>query len=122
MIEDNKLIEYFLELHSQIKVFHWAAIEYNKHSALDDLYSTMGKLIDKIVETYIAQYKKQPLKVFKITMNAHSDVSMLNKFLEVEREVIRKLQSKFKNMSEFQSIIDDMLIAFNQCIYLCNLK
>ncbi len=122
MIEDNKLIEYFLGVLGQIKVFHWATIEYSKHKALDDLHDSMSKLVDKIVETYIAHYKKQPIKVFKISMSAHSDVSTINKFLETEREAIRKLQVQFKSVSEIQSIIDDMLMAFNQSIYLCNLK
>ena len=56
-------------------------------------------------------------------MTAHSDLSKLDKFLEVERENIRKLYTtSFKSVSELQNILDEMLLCINQSIYLCNLK
>jgi hypothetical protein len=121
-MEESKLIEYFLGLLGQIKVFHWATQEYSKHKALDDLHSTMSGLVDKLIEVFIGRYKKQPLQNFKIEMGAHSDLSKLDKFLEGERENIRKLHTQFKSVSELQSVVDDMLLSMNQSIYLCNLK
>lgn len=122
MIEDKKLIAYFVGLLGQIKVFHWATTEYNKHQALDNLYSAMNTIVDKLIESYIGRYKKQPLKTYKISTEAHTDMTKLDTFLETECENIRKLLQHFKGVSEIQSLIDDMLIAFNQTIYLCNLK
>jgi hypothetical protein len=121
-MEEHKLIEYFLGILGQIKVFHWGTMEYGKHKALDELHSSMSGLVDKIVEIYMGHYKKQPLKNFKITMNAHSDLSKLEKFLESEKENIRKMHSQFKSLSEIQNIIDEMLMSFNQAIYLCRLS
>lgn len=123
-MEESKLMEYFLGLLGQIKVFHWATQEYSKHKALDDLHSKMSSLVDKFIEVFIGRYKKQPLKNFKIEMAAHSDMSKLEKFLEVERENIRKLHTTqfFKTVSELQNILDEMLLCINQSIYLCNLK
>ena len=122
MIDDNKLIEYFLGILCQIKVFHWATTHYSKHKALDDLHSSLSSKVDTLVECYIGRYKKQPLKAFKISMSAHSDLTKIDTFLESERETIRKLSPQFKTASEIQSIIDDILMLFNQAIYLCNLK
>jgi hypothetical protein len=122
-MEEGKLMEYFLGLLGQIKVFHWATQEYSKHKALDELHSKMQSLVDKFIEVFIGRYKKQPLKNFKIEMTAHSDLSKLDKFLEVERENIRKLHTtSFKNATELQNILDEMLLCINQSIYLCNLK
>lgn len=121
-MEEHKLIEYFLGLLNQIKVFHWATMEYGKHKALDELHSNMSSLVDKLVEVFIGRYKKQPIQNFKISMTAHSDMTKLNKFLEVERESIRKLHIHFKGVNEIQNIIDEMLVSMNQSIYLCNFR
>lgn len=121
-MEESKLMEYFLGLLGQIKVFHWATQEYCKHKALDNLHSSINTHVDKFIEVFIGRYKKQPLKNFKIEMTAHSDLSKLDKFLEVERENIRKLHAQLKTVSELQNILDEMLVAINQSIYLCNLK
>jgi hypothetical protein len=121
-MEENKFIEYFLGLLGQIKVFHWGTMEYGKHKALDELHSSLSGHVDKFIEVFMGHYKKQPIKNFKINMTAHSDLSKLEKFLETERENIRKLKGLFKSVSELQNIIDEMLATFNQSIYLCRLS
>jgi hypothetical protein len=121
-MEEGKLMEYFLGLLGQIKVFHWATMEYSKHKALDDLHASLNTYIDTFIEVFIGRYKKQPLKNFKIEMTAHSDLTKLDKFLEVERENIRKLHTQFKTVSELQNTLDEMLGSINKTIYLCNLK
>lgn len=122
MLEENKVMEYFLGLLGQIKVFHWATMSYAQHKALDGFHESLSGLVDTFVEVYIGRYKKQPIKSFKITMDAVSDTSKLDKFLEVERENVRKMHPVFNKSSELQNILDEMLAAFDQAIYLCNLK
>lgn len=121
-MEESKLMEYFLGVLGQIKVFHWVTQEYSKHKALDDLHSAMSSLVDRMIEVFIGRYKKQPVQNFKISMTAHADLTKLDKFLEVERENIRKLHTQFKSVTELQNILDEMLVSINQSIYLCNLK
>lgn len=122
MLEENKVMEYFLGLLGQIKVFHWATMSYAQHKALDEFHESLSGLVDKFVEVYIGRYKKQPLKSFKITMDAVSDTSKLDKFLETERETVRKMHPSFTKSSELQNILDEILAAFDQAIYLCNLQ
>lgn len=122
MLEENKVMEYFLGLLGQIKVFHWATMSYAQHKALDEFHESLSGLVDKFVEVYIGRYKKQPIKSFKITMDAVSDMTKLDKFLEVERENVRKMHPGFNKSSELQNILDEMLAAFDQAIYLCNLQ
>jgi len=122
MLEENKVMEYFLGLLGQIKVFHWATMSYGQHKALDDFHGSLSDLVDKFVEVYLGRYKKQPVKSFKISMDAVSDMSKLDKFLETERENVRKMHPVFNKSSELQNLLDEMLAAFDQAIYLCNLK
>lgn len=121
-MDEQKIIEYFLGLLGQIKLFHWATMSYAQHKALDEFHSALSGKIDNFVEVFIGKFKKQPFKNFKISMDAISDVSTLDKFLEKEREQIRKLHNQFKTSSELQNILDEMMSEFNKTIYLCNLK
>jgi hypothetical protein len=118
----KNLFEYFLGLIGQIKLFHFSTMKYSTHKTLDDFHEGLSDLIDKLLEVYIGRYNKQPLEIFEITMKATSDVSNLKSYLNTEREVIRGIRIKtFKNNSEIQNIIDEIIALFDRTIYLCNL-
>lgn len=121
-MEEQKVIEYFLGLLNQIKLFHWSTSSYAIHKALDDFHSSLSDKIDNFIEVYIGKFKKQPFKNFKINMEAVSDITKLDKFLESEREQVRKMHNQFKTASELQNILDEIMSEFNKTIYLCNLK
>lgn len=121
-MEEAKLMQKFLGMLGQIKVFHWATMSYAKHKALDELHGSMSELVDKFMEIYIGKHKSQPLKSFKITMDAQSDTSSLMKYLESERESLRVIHGQMKKETELQNILDEMMGAFSQAIYLCNLS
>ena len=121
-MEEQKIIEYFLGLLGQIKLFHWATMSYAQHKALDDLHGKLSEKVDDFIEVFVGKFKKQPFKNFKINMDATSDVSKIDKFLESERENIRKMHTQLKASSELQNILDEIMSEFNRAIYLCNLK
>ena len=70
-------IEYFLNLLSQIKLFHWSVMKYSQHIALDKLYSSLSDNIDKFI--YIGKFNRQPISKFTISMSASSDTSNIIK-------------------------------------------
>jgi hypothetical protein len=118
----KNLFEYFLGLIGQVKLFHFSTMKYSTHKTLDDFHEGLSDLIDKLLEVYIGRYNKQPLEIFEITMKATSDISNLKSYLNTEREVIRGIRNKtFKNNSEIQNIIDEIIALFDRTIYLCNL-
>ncbi len=122
-INEKILFEYFLGLLGQIKVFHWATINYSKHKALDDLHSSLSNDIDELMEVYIGKFQKQPLEIFSISMNATSNTKDLISYLEEQREFIRGIRNKnFKSYSEIQTILDNMLSSISRTIYLSNLE
>jgi hypothetical protein len=122
-INEKILFEYFLGLLGQIKVFHWATPSYSKHKALDDLHSSLSNDIDELMEVYIGKFERQPLEIFTISMNATSNTKDLIQYLQEQREYIRGIRNKnFKNYSEIQTILDNILSSVSRTIYLSKLE
>ena len=121
-MDEQKITEYFLGILAQVKMFHWATTSYATHKALDDFHGSLSGLVDSFVEVYIGRFKRQPLKVFKISMEATTDTSKLIQFLEAERETIRKMHSSLSKSTELQNILDEMMSEFNRTIYLTHLQ
>lgn len=120
-MDEQKITEYFLGILAQIKMFHWATTSYATHKALDDFHGSLSDHVDNFVETYIGRFKRQPIKVFKISTEATSDTSKIQQFLEAERETIRKMHVSLSKNTELQNILDEMMSEFNKAIYLINL-
>jgi len=122
-IEKN-LMEYFIGLLGQIKIYHWTTMSYVIHKALDELHSNLSDNIDEVMEVYIGKYNKQPINKFEINISAaNTDSSNIIDYLELERENIRGIRNKyFKSSTEIQNIIDNMLGNISKTIYLCKLK
>lgn len=120
---EKYLFEYFLSILGQIKVYHWSTMKYSTHKALDELHENLSSNIDDIIESYIGKFNIQPIKHFDINMSANSNVNNLIEFLEIEKINLKNIRSKhFKNCSELQNIVDEMLSSINKTIYLCNLQ
>lgn len=117
------LFEYFFGLVGQIKLFHFSTMKYSIHKILDDFHESLSDLVDKLLEVYIGNYKKQPLEFFEITTTATTNITNLISYLETEKEVIRGIRNKtFKTNSEIQNIMDEIVALFDRTIYLCKLE
>lgn len=121
MTEEQQLIQYFLGVLGQIKLFHWSTMQYNVHKALDDLHGSLSDKVDTIVESYIGRTKKQPLRTFVIENSATTDCSKLDKFLEKERDEVLKLSNKMAKYPEIVNVMEEIVSDFNKAIYLCKL-
>jgi len=98
-------------------------MKYSTHKALDELHENLSNNIDNIIESYIGKFNIQPIKHFDINMTANSNVNNLMEFLEIEKTNLKNIRNKhFKNCSELQNIVDEMLSSMNRTIYLCNLQ
>lgn len=122
-MNEKLLFEYFIGFLGQIKIFHWSTMKYSTHKALDDLHKNLSDFIDEFIEVYIGKFNKQPIELFKISVDATSDTSNLISYLEDQREFIRNIRNKqFKNLSEIQNILDSMISSISNTIYLCRLQ
>jgi len=97
-------------------------MKYNVHKALNKLHENMSDHVDMFVESYIARYKKQPLKKWTITTKADTEVEKIVSWLEEHRDTLDKMQKPFAKATELQNIIQDMLADFDTAIYLCKLS
>jgi hypothetical protein len=121
-MEEDKLIEYYLGLLGQIKLYHWSVMKYSKHVALDNLHSNLSDNIDKFVECYIGKYNKQPLPIFTINTTATSYTANIIGYLETQRENLKKIRNQFSKSTDLQNIIDEMTGNINQAVYLIKLE
>ena len=124
IMAEQDIIQYFLGIVSQIKVFHWATMSYAKHKALDDLHGSLSEKVDSFVECYIGRYKKQPLKSFSIQIRAMSDTSGLEKYLDATHEQLMSMHKAFdkEKATELCNILDEMMAEIDRTVYLCKLS
>ena len=120
-MDEVVVIQYMLGILSQIKLYHWTTMKYSVHKALDQLYDQMGSHVDLFVESYIARYKKQPLKKFTIQTKANTEIENLNDWLEEQRDTLDKMQKPFVKASELQNILQEMIADIETAMYLCKL-
>ena len=114
-----------LGLLDQTRLFHWSTMSYPRHVALGKLYEDLSGLIDKFIESYLGRFKKQPLKPFSVEILAATDPtsSRMAKYLEAERDKLIALRKGFeKTSSALQNILDEMVSAIDQTLYLLNLS
>jgi DNA-binding ferritin-like protein len=124
MADEQTILQYFVSVLSQIKLYHWATTSYAKHKALDELHEDLSNKVDLFVEAFIGRYKKQPLKVFTIETKGTTDTAntKIEKYLETERAKMVEMSKTFKNASELVNILDDMMALIDKTLYLCNLS
>lgn len=122
MAEEQKVLQYFMALISQVKLFHWATTSFAKHKALDDLHSALSDKVDLLVESYIGRTNKQPLKKFTLEMEATSDVTQIVAYLEKQRNYIVDLSKKWNKYPELQNQLQEIATEINKALYLCNLS
>jgi DNA-binding ferritin-like protein len=121
-MDEVHLIQFVFQLLHQVKLYHWATMSYSLHKALDDLHGSLGALTDKLVESYIGKYHRQPLKKFEIAISVNSDVSLpkVQKFLESANSSLSQMQRDIK-CSELQNIIDEIKGEIDNTLYLSRL-
>ena len=94
------------------------------NSLSQDITSSLSNNIDELMEVYIGKYERQPLEFFDISMKATSNSNGLLEYLKENREMIRNIirNKHFKNCSEIQNILDNILLSISKTIYLCKLE
>ena len=122
-MDEVHLIQFVFQLLHQVKLYHWATMSYSLHKALDDLHGSLSALTDKLVESYIGKFHRQPLKKFELSISVTSDaaVSKVQKFLESANSTLTQMQRDVK-CSELQNIIDELKGEIDNTLYLSRLS
>ena len=101
----------FLEFLNLVKMYHWNTHSYAEHKATDELYTELGKNIDRFVEIMLGD-KRLPTNTKIVILNTTRPVFIgkVNKF--------RTFLLKLTMAPDLMNIRDELLANVDQFIYL----
>lgn len=113
------IVENFLEVLNDIKIYHWNTRSYSQHKASDELYERLQTNIDKFVEVLLG---KREDRLEKLGHNLHlsSKKSIKHTVYEFRNYLIQ--MDKCLSDTDLLNIRDEILADINQFLYLLTLK
>jgi hypothetical protein len=132
MDNNSNILNVFLYIINQIKLYHWQTHSYARHKATDELFDKLNMLIDKFIETltgriilekndiqYRIKINNKRIKIHDMIDNSGIELlSMIKNVLERDTCLLAILE----NNTDLQNIRDEMLANINQNAYLFTLK
>ena len=123
--QNNIIINNFLTILNQIKIFHWQTESYAQHNAFGNYYDEMDKLIDKFIEVYQGKYNrimyKNKSSITLIDISENNINTLIKTILSFLTDNLIK-DYLHKNDTDLISLRDDMLNETNKLKYLLTLK
>ena len=115
-------IHFFLQLKTQIKLYHWQTKVYARHIATDSSLAKLEEKIDSFVEVYIGKYGRP-----KIT-GTNASLSLQNlteagavRMIKAAAKVVQGMYKPVQMHSDLINILDDILKELGQLLYLFTL-
>lgn len=120
------IINVFLTLRNQVKVYHWQTMSFSRHKATDDLVTSLDENIDKFVEVYMGKYGPPTFSGanMKITVRNVIDkkaAELLKASVEWLTDHLPRFLNKRKD-TDLLNIRDEILADLNQVLFLFRLK
>jgi hypothetical protein len=129
VVEGNSFVKEFLEILSQIKLFHWQTFGYAQHIALGNYYDSLGTLVDSFVEEYQGAYGRESICMIQspeqIPLLDYENQICCDYIDEVciwLKTLRKNLESDNFNTTSLQNIGDEMIGATTKLKYLLTLK
>jgi hypothetical protein len=118
-------IHFFLQLRTQIKLYHWQTRVYARHIATDQILEKLDKAIDSFVEVYLGKYGRNRLtgKNASFTVHNLTEAGALKLLQSAVKYIQGALTKSLKEQdTELLSIRDDILGELHQLLYLFSLR
>lgn len=114
----------FLQAKQQYQIYHWQTTSYAEHKAFDDIYDSLGALIDKFMEAYMGKYGRViPSKDFTVPLTNYSKENVFKTTDGFIGFLINTVPSLLKGQdTDLLNIRDEMLGDLNKLKYLLTLK
>ena len=104
----DKIMVMCLDFLNNLKLFHWNTHSYSQHMASDELYETLTKSIDTLVESFLQQRIQ-----IKTTITLNTNPAMFMKKLKEFKTFMNQINVS----SEILSLRDDIVVALDQFEY-----
>ena len=123
-------IDIFFELQMTLKMYHWMTTSYARHKASDDGLATLLSTIDRFVEVYIGQNGRgEILSTIARSPRIPPYQHAIKYHILDDTQIIQYLGDAKKRLNtidtygcrDLTSIVDEMIEAVNQTIYLFTL-
>lgn len=118
------LLEFFLTLQSQLKIWHWNTESFAEHKAFEDTYDTLSGLIDNYVEVHSGKNGRVKPEKNTFTFECGDYNSNVQKVVDAFIEGLASMKKDLneKKDSDLNNILDEMIAAVNKLKYLLTLK
>ena len=115
----------FLEILSQVRIYHWQSFGYAEHTALGNYYDSMSGLIDGFVESYQGQFGRVFVDMSKVELEDMKEYSIVN-YINNIGQWLRKFRSELESRdaystTDLQNQLDEMIGATDKLKYLLTL-
>jgi DNA-binding ferritin-like protein len=117
------LVELFLTLQNQMRVFHWQTTSFAEHKAFGKTYEALDDLIDNFIEIHMGKNERPMAKdKFNISLfNISEDkTSVIDAYIDVLMEDLP--QALNEKDTDLLNIRDEMVGELNKLKYLLSLK
>lgn len=126
---DSQNVEFvvvFLEILSQIRVYHWQSFGYAEHTALGSYYDAMSDLIDGFVESYQGKFGRVFINFSKTELEDMKEYSIVN-YIEKISKWLRSFRKGLENADSYnttdlQNQLDEMIQETDKLKYLLTLE
>ena len=119
------IVNMFVTIQQQFKIFHWQTFSYAEHKAFDSIYESLSDNIDEFVETYMGKYgRPQAASKFQISIANYNDSdfnSVTDSYIDQLTNTLPGFLDKEKD-TDLLNIRDTILGDLNQLKYLLTLK
>ena len=116
----------FLEILSQVRIYHWQSFGYAEHTALGNYYDAMSDLVDGFVESYQGKFGRVFVDVSKLEiedMKEYSIINYVNDICSWLKSFRRELEERDSyNTTDLQNQLDEMISATDKLKYLLTLE
>jgi ankyrin repeat protein len=117
----HEIASKLIEIHNQLKFFHWQTTSYARHQAYGGVYDSMTGLIDSFVETMMGKYGRVPaLPMHVYNRNEKDCMTFIDETVAFLLSLSNVLSPS--NDTDLLNIRDEMLGEFNKLKYLLTLK
>lgn len=106
----------------QAHFWHLETKSFAEHKALDQYYTEILELVDKLLETYLGKGKKIDFGKIRMTFNSYSKERMVEYFKKLARYIARAKKPLKPMDGDLANIMDEILSLINKTLYLFTLK